>query len=66
VTHVNILGSGPYSWTFTESSDKGQTLLGEDASIDSLADHLKRQKDIPEIPKNQALFQQAGTENNIQ
>jgi len=32
---------------------KGQTLLGEDAFVDSLADHLKRHKDIPEIPKSQ-------------
>lgn len=32
---------------------KGQTLLGEDDFADSLADHLKRHKDIPEIPKSQ-------------
>jgi REP element-mobilizing transposase RayT len=32
---------------------KGQTLLGEDDFIDSLADHLKKHKDIPEIPKSQ-------------
>jgi REP element-mobilizing transposase RayT len=32
---------------------KGQTLLGEDDFVDSLADHLKRHKDIPEIPKSQ-------------
>lgn len=32
---------------------KGQALLGEDDFVDSLADHLRRQKDIPEIPKSQ-------------
>jgi len=32
---------------------KGQTLLGEDDFFDSLADHLRRHKDIPEIPKSQ-------------
>ena len=32
---------------------KGQTLLGEDDFVDSLADHLRRRKDIPEIPKSQ-------------
>lgn len=32
---------------------KGQTLLGEDDFIDSIADHLKKHKDIPEIPKSQ-------------
>lgn len=32
---------------------KGQTLLGEDDFVDSLSDHLRRHKDIPEIPKCQ-------------
>lgn len=32
---------------------KGQTLLGKDDFIDSIADHLKKHKDIPEIPKSQ-------------
>jgi len=32
---------------------KGQTLLGEDDFIDSLAEHIKRHKDIPEISKSQ-------------
>jgi hypothetical protein len=32
---------------------KGQALLGEDDFVDSLADHLGRHKDIPEIPKSQ-------------
>jgi len=32
---------------------KGQTLLGEDDFVDSLADHLRAHKDIPEIPKSQ-------------
>ena len=35
------------------SAVKGQTLLGEEDFIDSLVDHLKRHKDIPEIPKSQ-------------
>ncbi len=32
---------------------KGQALLGEDDFVESLADHLRRHKDIPEIPKSQ-------------
>lgn len=32
---------------------KGQTILGEDEFVESLADHLKKHKDIPEIPKSQ-------------
>ena len=32
---------------------KGQALLGEEEFVDSLADHLRRHKDIPEIPKSQ-------------
>ena len=32
---------------------KGQAFLGDDDFVDSLADHLKRHKDIPEIPKSQ-------------
>jgi REP element-mobilizing transposase RayT len=32
---------------------KGQAILGEDDFVDSLVDHLKRHKDIPEIPKSQ-------------
>jgi hypothetical protein len=32
---------------------KGQALLGEDDFVDSLSDHLRRHKDIPEIPKCQ-------------
>ena len=32
---------------------KGQTLLGDDDFVDSLADHLRRHKDIPEISKSQ-------------
>src|SRR3989337_1862993 len=32
---------------------KGQTLLGEDDFVDSFADHLRRHKNIPEIPKSQ-------------
>lgn len=32
---------------------KGQALLGEDDFVESLVDHLRRHKDIPEIPKSQ-------------
>ena len=32
---------------------KGQAILGDDDFVDSFADHLKRHKDIPEIPKSQ-------------
>ena len=32
---------------------KGQSILGEDDFVDSLSDHLKRHKDVPEIPKSQ-------------
>lgn len=32
---------------------KGQVILGEDDFVESLAEYLNRQKDIPEIPKSQ-------------
>lgn len=32
---------------------KGQAILGEDVFVDSLVAHLKKNKDIPEIPKSQ-------------
>lgn len=32
---------------------KGQTILGDDEFVDSLIDHLKKHKDVPEIPKSQ-------------
>ena len=32
---------------------KGQAILGEDEFVDGLIDHLKKHKDIPEIPKSQ-------------
>jgi putative transposase len=32
---------------------KGQSILGEDDFVDSLIDHLKRHKNVPEIPKSQ-------------
>jgi hypothetical protein len=32
---------------------RGQSLLGEDAFMDKLIDHLKKHKDIPEIPRSQ-------------
>lgn len=32
---------------------KGQSLLGEDDFVDSLAEHLRKHRDIPEIPKSQ-------------
>ena len=53
---------------------KGQALLGEDDFVDSLADHLRRHKDIPEIPKSQRyanrpaldkIFSQSILETNV-
>ncbi|MDH4163052.1 MAG: transposase [Nitrospirota bacterium] len=32
---------------------RGQTLLGEEVFVDKLADHLKKKRDIPEIPRSQ-------------
>jgi REP-associated tyrosine transposase len=32
---------------------KGQALLGEEGFVDQLADHLKKHKDVPEIPRSQ-------------
>ena len=32
---------------------RGQSLLGEETFIDKLTDHLKKHKDIPEIPRSQ-------------
>jgi len=32
---------------------KGQVVLGEDEFLDSLADHLKKHKHVPEIPRSQ-------------
>ena len=32
---------------------KGQIILGEDEFVDSLADHLKKHKHVPEIPRSQ-------------
>lgn len=31
---------------------RGQSLLGEDSFVDGLVDHLKKAKDIPEIPRS--------------
>ena len=31
---------------------RGQSLLGEDSFVDSLVDHLKKHKDISEIPRS--------------
>ena len=39
----------PTIWTEV----KGQTLLGEEGFVDQLVDHLKKHKDIPEIPRSQ-------------
>ena len=39
---------------------KGQTLLGEEDFVDSLADHLRKHKDIPEIPKSQRFADRPG------
>jgi hypothetical protein len=32
---------------------RGQTLLGEEGFVDKLVDHLKKKRDIPEIPRSQ-------------
>jgi len=44
-------------WDIVEASIwknvKGQTLLGEDAFVEGLSDHLTRHKGVPEIPKDQ-------------
>ncbi len=32
---------------------RGQVLLGEDGFVDGLIDHLRKRKDVPEIPKKQ-------------
>ena len=39
----------PTIWTEV----RGQTLLGEESFVDELVDHLKKHKDIPEIPRSQ-------------
>jgi len=39
----------PTIWTEV----KGQSLLGEESFVDQLVDHLKKHKDIPEIPRSQ-------------
>jgi putative transposase len=43
------LGIGEKIW----HQVRGQTLLGEDAFVDRLVDHLRKHKDIPEIPRSQ-------------
>jgi hypothetical protein len=32
---------------------KGQIILGEDAFVERFAEHIRKHKDIPEIPKSQ-------------
>ena len=32
---------------------RGQTLLGEEGFVDKLVHHLKKKRDIPEIPRSQ-------------
>lgn len=39
----------PTIWTEV----RGQALLGEDAFVDKLTDHLRKHRDIPEIPRSQ-------------
>ena len=45
------------TWGINEKSImldvKGQVILGEDEFVDSLADHLKKHKHVPEIPRSQ-------------
>jgi hypothetical protein len=39
----------PTIWTEV----RGQSLLGEEDFVDKLSDHLRRHKDVPEIPRSQ-------------
>jgi hypothetical protein len=39
----------PTIWTEV----RGQTLLGEESFVDQLVDHLKKHKEVPEIPRSQ-------------
>lgn len=39
---------------------RGQALLGEEAFADKLADHLKKQKDVPEISRSQRFANRPG------
>lgn len=39
----------PTIWTAV----RGQSLLGEEGFVDKLVDHLKKHKDVPEIPRSQ-------------
>lgn len=41
---------------------KGQAILGGVAFVEGLIDHLRRHKDIPEIPKSQRFVSRPGLE----
>jgi REP-associated tyrosine transposase len=41
---------------------RGQAVLGEDAFSDRLVDHLRRHKDIPDIPRSQRFADRPGLE----
>jgi hypothetical protein len=47
--HVSWGIGRPTIWTEV----KGQTLLGEDGFVDQFVGHLRKHKDIPEIPRSQ-------------
>jgi len=42
------------------TSVRGQALLGEDDFVDTLADHLRKKRDIPEIPRSQRYSTRPG------
>ena len=47
--HVSWGVGKPTIWTEV----RGQALLGEESFVDHLVDHLRKRKDIPEIPRSQ-------------
>ena len=48
----------PTIWTEV----RGQTLLGEEGFVDRFVDHLKKHKDIPEIPRSQRYAERPSLE----
>lgn len=45
---------------------KGQVILGEDDFVESLVDHLRKHKNIPEIPKSQRYANRPSLDNIFQ
>ena len=42
---------------------RGQSILGEESFADTLVDHLKKHKDVPEIPRSQRYAHRPGLDN---